>query len=143
MGEAVKWLMKKIVPNLGAGAAAGAAASAAVKATAGLPPHQRAVVVGATSFVTAGATKVGLEIGTSISKNLDITESIKNSKHADPNIDRIPSPDIEINSPLENEITSPLQDLFIYNFTLDLLILFLVLILLFIIFNRYIYIHLI
>jgi len=44
-----------------------------------------------------------------------------------------------INIPFENEITSPLQDLLVYNFILDILILILILILIIVIFNRYIY----
>ena len=53
-----------------------------------------------------------------ITKNMDIENSIKNSPHAVPNPDRIPSPDMNfINSPLErNELTSPLHYYFTHLF---------------------------
>jgi len=134
--EASKMTVEKIAPNLGIGAAAGSATAAAVKHTAGMGPVQRLAVVGTTAFVTAAGTKIGLDIGGAVSKNLNIEESIKNSPHADPQIDRIPSPDIFIHSPLEE--TSPLQDLLMYSLALDILILILLIGILIIIFNRYI-----
>jgi len=141
VGEASKMAADKIVPNIGAGAAAGTAAAAAVKVTSGLPPLQRAGAVAATALVTAASTKVGLNIGSAISKNTDLSAIIKNSPHANP--DRMatpPSPDpFIINSTLESsDITSPLQDLLIYSFILDISILILLISLLIIIFNRYI-----
>lgn len=141
VGEASKMAVDKVVPNIGAGAAAGTAAAAAVKATSGLPPLQRAGAVAATALVTAASTKVGLDIGNAISKNTDFSGVIKNSPHANPDIMATPpSPDsLIINSTLESsDITSPLQDLLIYSFTLDIFILLLLISLLIIIFNRYI-----
>ena len=102
----------KIVPNLGIGAAAGTAAAAAIKSTAGMPLGPRLITVGGNVLTTAATTKIGMEIGSAIVQHSDITEMIKNSPHADPQHDRIPSPDSSIiNSPLENDIFSPLQDL--------------------------------
>ena len=135
----VKIATEKVVGNIGVGAAAGTAAATAFKSTAGLPPAQRVIVTGAVAGVTAAGTKVGIGIGDTLIKHININEAIKNSQHADPHIDRIPSPDPNIiNSPLENDITSPLQDLLLYSFILDILILIVLISILVIIFNRYI-----
>lgn len=129
----------KIVPNLGIGAAAGTAAAAAIKSTAGMPLGPRLITVGGNVLTTAATTKIGMEIGSAIVQHSDITEMIKNSPHADPQHDRIPSPDSSIiNSPLENDIFSPLQDLLLWSFVLDIFILILLTGILLIIFNRYI-----
>lgn len=113
-----------------------------VKATSSLPPVQRAVVIGGTAGITAAATQIGLGVGSSVFKNSEDILSIANSKHSDPDINRIPSPDIDnifINSILEkDELRSPLEELLIYQFLLNLLILMLIIILLIIIFNRFI-----
>jgi LAGLIDADG endonuclease len=136
-----KTLIGTIAPNIGAGAAAGASASAMVKMTAGIPPLQRSAIVGGTAAVTAAGTLIGLEAGKAISKNINISEAIKNSRHGDPNIERVPSPDINIiNSPLEiNDDTIPLEVLLNSLYSLNILELFLFLILLFLIVNRYFY----
>lgn len=136
VGDASKMVLEKIAPNLGVGAAAGSAAAAAIKYTAGMGPLQRLAVIGSSAVVTAGGTKIGLDVGGAISKNMNIEEAIKNSPHADPQIDRIPSPDIFIHSPLEE--TSPLQDLLMYSLALDIFILLLLIGILIVIFNRYI-----
>src|ERR1700727_1990191 len=130
---------EKVVGNVGVGTAAGTAAGSAIKYSVGMPPFQRLLVVGGTASVTAAGTKLGLEVAETLSKNINIKESIKNSPHGDTQLDRIPSPDSDfINSPLENDITSPLQDLLYYSFILDILILILLIGILVIIFNRYI-----
>jgi hypothetical protein len=136
VADASKMALEKIAPNLGVGAAAGSAASAAIKYTAGMGPLQRLAVIGSSAVVTAGGTKIGLDVGGAISKNMNIEEAIKNSPHADPQVDRIPSPDIFIHSPLEE--TSPLQDLLMYSLALDIFILLLLIGILIVIFNRYI-----
>lgn len=135
--------LDKLVPNLGVGAATGAATAqfAMIKSTNGMPIVQRLIVLGSTAATTAVGTKIGFNLGTAISKNVDINTMIKNSAHANPQPDRIPSPDPNIiPSPLEtnNEMTSPLQDLLLYSFSLDIIILILFIIILIIIFNRYI-----
>jgi hypothetical protein len=143
LGDASKFAFEKLAPNLGVGAATGTAAGAVIKYTAGMPPLQRLALIGSTAAVTATGTKVGLEFGTAVSKNLNLEEAIKNSPHADPDVTRIPSPsslgdelDYFIRSPAD--ITSPLQDILIYSLALDIIILILFIIILLIIFNRYI-----
>jgi hypothetical protein len=59
-----------------------------------MPVLPRLLLTGATTAVSAGGAKVGLDVGGSISKNLDLTSAIKNSPHSNPQIDRIPSPDV-------------------------------------------------
>lgn len=144
VGESSKVVVEKIVPELGVSVAVDAATSAAVKTTVGMPLPQRMLTIGTIGAVSAIGTKIGLGVGNSITKNMDIKNIIKNSPHADLNPDRIPSPDMNfINSPLErNELTSPIQELLFYSFVLDVstLILFFIVILLllnkyFIIFN--------
>lgn len=144
VGESSKVVVEKIVPELGVSVAVDAATSADVKTTVGMPLPQRMLTIGTIGAVSAIGTKIGLGVGNSITKNMDIKNIIKNSPHADLNPDRIPSPDMNfINSPLErNELTSPIQELLFYSFVLDVstLILFFIVILLllnkyFIIFN--------
>ena len=144
VGESSKVVVEKIVPELGVSVAVDATSSAAVKTTVGMPLPQRMLTIGTIGAVSAIGTKIGLGVGNSITKNMDIKNIIKNSPHADLNPDRIPSPDMNfINSPLErNELTSPIQELLFYSFVLDVstLILFFIVILLllnkyFIIFN--------
>jgi hypothetical protein len=140
IGLASKMALEKIAPNLGVGAAAGSAAGATIKYSAGMAPLQRLAAIGTTAAVTAAGTKIGLEFGGLVSKNNYIETAIKNSPHADPDIDRIPSPSAEpsffIQSPAD--ITSPLQDLLMYSLALDILILILLISIIIIIFNRYI-----
>jgi hypothetical protein len=140
VAETSKFAANKFIPNLGAGAAAGAAATATIKSTGGLPLFPRAAAIGGSTLITATATKVGLELGATLTQKTELESLIKNSPHADPNPDRIPSPDPNIiNSILEsNDITSPLQDLLLYSFVLDIMILISIISLLIIIFNRYI-----
>ena len=139
LGTAAKTGYDKVMPDLGVGAAAGSAASVTIKATTGMAPVPRVALVTATTVATAIGTKVGIGIGTAINQNMDIASTVKDSPHADPNPERVPSPDTNIiNSPLESDITSPLQDLLLYSFILDLLILILLIVLLLIIFNKYI-----
>jgi|HubBroStandDraft_4_1064222.scaffolds.fasta_scaffold45200_3 hypothetical protein len=73
----------------------------------------------ATVATITGAAVVGLQtglkVGNALNKNMDLNKDlesvIKNSPHADPNPERIPSPDNSfIHSPLENELTSPLKN---------------------------------
>ena len=140
MADASKLALEKIAPNLGVGAAAGSAAGAAIKYSAGMAPLHRLAVIGTTAAATAAGTKIGLDLGGVVSKNINIEEAIKNSPHAEPKTDRIPSPSAEpdffIASPAD--ITSPLQELLMYSLALDILILILLIGILLIIFNRYI-----
>jgi hypothetical protein len=137
---------EKVAPNLRAGAfsAAGSATAAMIKATGSFPPFQRAGAIAGTAFITSATSKIGLGVGSSILKNSDILSSIEKSKHSDPDISRIPSPDMDnnlINSIIENgEIvkSSPLEELFYYQFVLNVFILILIISLLIIIFNRFV-----
>jgi LAGLIDADG endonuclease len=136
-----KTVLGTIAPNIGAGAAAGASASAMAKMTAGVPPLQRSAIIGGTAAVTAAGTVLGIETGKAISKNLNISEAIKKSRYGDPNIERVPSPDTNIiNSPLEiNDDTIPLEVLLNSIYSLNILELFLFVILLLLVVNRYFY----
>jgi Cytochrome C and Quinol oxidase polypeptide I len=137
----IKMFGENIAPNVGAGAAAGSAAAAMVKATAGLPPLQRAASIGGIAAITAAGTSVGLQAGKSITKNVGILDLIKNSKHSDTNIERVPSPDpFIINSPVETiDNSTPLEVLLQSILSLEILELLLILILLLVLFNKYIY----
>lgn len=142
LGEASKAALQQIIPHIGAGTAADAAVGAKIKSTSGLPPIQRAGAIGATAFITAATTQVGLDVGAALTKNGTIDNAIKSSVHSNPNVDRIPSPgpDAFVGSPLEDSIidTSPLEVLLTSMFTLNIFIIILVIIFLFIIFNRFI-----
>jgi hypothetical protein len=135
-GEFFKAAAEFISPNFGAGTAAGAAASAAIKSSSGLPPVQRAAIIGSSTLITAITSKVGLDIGAQVSKKMDILEAIKKSKFADS--DKLPNPeDTFINSPLEIGDSSPLENLLFDMFILNILLLILFIIFIIIIFNRY------
>jgi hypothetical protein len=141
LGEAVSKSIETIVPNSGAGAAAGAIGAGVFKATSSLPPLQRVTAVGVTTLVGAASAKVGIDIGTSLVKHG--ARTVKNSPYADPNMDRIPSPDGEffINSLLESGESPDSSLLFILirsEFLLNLFILILIISFLILIFNKYI-----
>ena len=94
----------------------------------GLPPVQRLAFVGGAAAVGALGTKVGLDAGAAVSRNIQITESIKKSAHANTNVDEIPSPTdsgSNVFSPWEDE-SVPLLDLIDNLFTLNVLELILI-----------------
>nr|YP_010691086.1 LAGLIDADG endonuclease [Phellinus igniarius]WBU93187.1 LAGLIDADG endonuclease [Phellinus igniarius] len=132
---------KKIAPYIGAGAASGKAAVAAFKATAGMPPLQRGAVIAGVSGVTTAGTILGLEAGKAIVENANFSDSIKNSKHGDPNVERIPSPDQDMIPCIieSGDAHIPLLTLLNALFTFNVLEIILLIILLVILFNKYIY----
>lgn len=134
--DVIKTGIKDVAPNLGAAAAGGSLGSAIIKATAGLPPVQRIGLGAGATFLGAGAAKLGLEGATSLSKNLELSSSIKNTKSDKTEPDQIPSPDdtnFSINSPLD-EADIPLLGLI--NSILNLNIIELIIII-FILFIKY------
>jgi hypothetical protein len=93
LANASKVTAEKFVPNIGAGAAAGAAATGMAKTLpASMPLGQKVVATAATAGLTAFTTKVGIDVASHLSKNINLNETIKNSKHANTNVDNIPSP---------------------------------------------------
>nr|YP_009710759.1 hypothetical protein [Amanita thiersii]QFZ98708.1 hypothetical protein [Amanita thiersii] len=134
-----KYAFDKVAPNLGIGTATGYGIASAIKNSSGMPPVYRAGAIGTAAVISAAGAKVGLEIGTEIIKNVGVSEMVKNSEHANPNTERIPSPDPNmINSPLENDLSSQLENLLSYSLILDIFILLLLILILILIFNRYI-----
>lgn len=129
-----------VLTNAGAGTAAGAVGTAVFQGTTSLPPVTRGAVVAGSVLVSAAAAKVGIDLGTAISQHTG--SAIKNSPHADTNIDRIPSPEQFPNhSVIENTEsidTSLLYTLVRSDFILTLLISVLILSFLVLIFNRYV-----
>ena len=125
-----------VLPGFGGGMVG----TAMVKYSQSMPPLQRLGMIAGTTVVAAAGTKIGTDIGKSITSNTDIMSSIKKSEHSNPDPDRVPSPDNDfINSPLEiTELYSPLEVLIISMFKLNVLIFVLIIILLWLIFNRYI-----
>jgi hypothetical protein len=139
--EVVGEATKAVVPQLGAFAAAGTVGAAVIKTTAGLPPIQRGVALAGSTFITSTSTKLGLEMANNIANNLSVATDIKKSKHSNPNIDNIPSPDNEFCAfnPLEiGDLKSPLENLITYSFIFNIFIIFLIVSLLILIFQRYI-----
>jgi hypothetical protein len=145
--ESSKIAVEKIAPNSAAGIAAGALGSSVFKATSGLPPVTRMGAVAGSMMVGAAATKLGVDIATTISNKNEAKKlkKVTETKHSDHDKDQIPSPDdLIITSPLEHgEIislndSSPLADMLIHIFSLNVLILILIIIFLFLIFNRFI-----
>jgi hypothetical protein len=140
VGTSIKVISNTVGSNLGIASAAGVAASAMIKSTTSLPPVQRTLLVGGISAVTAAGTTLGIKTGESLANNIYI-DSIKNSPHADPNINRVPSPDPFIaNSPLEsNDITTPLEELLGVIVSYQILELFVLILLFFLLFSKFIY----
>jgi hypothetical protein len=140
VGTSIKVISNTVGSNLGIASAAGVAASAMIKSTTSLPPVQRTLLVGGISAVTAAGTTLGIKTGESLANNISI-DSIKNSPHADPNINRVPSPDPFIaNSPLEsNDITTPLEELLGVIVSYQILELFVLILLFFLLFSKFIY----
>jgi hypothetical protein len=141
IGTAITKGLESWAPHAGAGTAAGAIGTGVFKATASLPPLQRLGTIGAATLVGGAAAKVGIDLGTTITKHSE--SAIKNSPHADTNIDRIPSPDndFNINSMLEYGETGDFSPLFILirsELFIDILILILIISFLVLIFNKYI-----
>ena len=89
----VNTVVNTVIPNIGAGAAVGAVGAAVVKATANAPLGGKLLAIGASTGVTALATQTGLNIGVTMTKNLDLNDLVKNSPHVASASDRIPSPD--------------------------------------------------
>nr|WVH38138.1 LAGLIDADG endonuclease [Poriella subacida] len=124
--------------NLGAAAAGGTAASAVIKHTTGLPPLTRVAMASTTALAVSGGVSIGQQLGKSVTKNESILEAIKKHNYADPDIERIPSPDNSfINSVLEDEnIGIPLVDLLLNLISINLLEIILILLILLIYFNK-------
>jgi hypothetical protein len=145
--ESSKIAVEKIAPNSAAGIAAGALGSTVFKATSGLPPVTRMGAVAGSMMVGAAATKLGVDIATTMSNKNEVKKLkiVTETKHSDHDKDQIPSPDdFFITSPLEHgdrislNDSSPLADMLIHIFSLNVLILILIIIFLFLIFNRFI-----
>lgn len=130
--------LTNVAPDLGVGAAVGAATSAMVKSTTAMAPAPRLALIGATSAITAAGAKTGLSAAKAASKNIDLSESIKNSKYGSASKDSLPSPDDSfINSPLDSEI--PLLDILDSLYTFNKLELILLILFIYLYLNKYIY----
>ena len=134
----VNTVVNTVIPNIGAGAAAGAVWAAVVKATANAPLGGKLLAIGASTGVSALATQTGLNIGVTMTKNLDLNDLVKNSPHVVS--DRIPSPDpFFVPFVLESsDIESPLEVLLSSQLTLNILIWVLLFSFLYLLFSTYV-----
>jgi hypothetical protein len=116
VSENISKTIDKIVPNVGAAAAGGTIGASMVKASKGMPPVQRMVAIGGSTFVGSMSAKLGIKTAESITKNVSEKTEI------DQVLDKTPSPidNTFINSP--SEFTSPLEDLLLYQFCTTALI---------------------
>lgn len=121
--------------TLGISAAAASLGSSAMKYLQ-IPPVQRALLATLTAGTTAGTVTVGLSTGKVIAKRINRSEAFRNHPYSDPNPDRIPSPEPNINSPLEEESNS-LVELLLNVVTLDVLELIVLMTLILVFFNKY------
>ena len=130
-------------PHIGAGAAAGAIGSKALQLTSGLPPLQRAAAIGGTVFISAAATTAGIKAGNAmISNNNKLNDLVKNSEYGNAykNNESLPSPDDNmIPSIFEANNNIPLFDILESLCIFNVLELLLILLLILIFFNKYIY----
>jgi len=123
--SSINTIVTTVIPNIGAGAAAGAVGSAMVKATANTPLGSRILAIGCATGVTALSVQSGLNIGSGITRNLDLSEIVKNSPHVTSGKDTLPSPTDTyfISSVLENsDVITPLEELLSTQLTLFVLI---------------------
>nr|UEK25977.1 apocytochrome b [Mutinus fleischeri] len=134
--EVLKAVLSEGITSLGASGAAGVAAGATIKSTVGMPPVQRAIALGGSTFITAASTTLGIKLGKSVISNLDINKNIPENNN--PDIDSIPSPtDGFISSPLELGDISPLEEILINIFKLNILLSILFFMFVFLIFYKY------
>jgi hypothetical protein len=148
--EGAKIGIKTALPNTASVTAGGAVGATALKVSSGLPLPSRLAFVGLSTAVAAAGAKLGLSAADGLTNNADkikeiVENNIKNSKHSNIDIGRIPSPDIDdsfIFSVLEkNDIiseSSPIEILLTSIFGFNVLILILNIIILINIFNRYV-----
>jgi len=123
----------KLVSNIGAATAAGSAASTILKTD--LPPLQQISLAGASAAIVGASTKIGISVGEAIVKN-NILNSGSDSKT--PIENETPSPYTSFVSSVldKSEIITPLEELLISQFLLNILILFLVIIFMVLLFNK-------
>ena len=131
-------LLSKSFESLGAAGAGGSAAAAMAKASVGVPSLQRVVLIGSSGFITSAGVLFGIRGANAVADRVEL-EKIRSlylsSKHSNPDINRIPSPDITmINSPLE--MPTPLGNLVDVIFSYNMLELIIIILLIYIIFNR-------
>ena len=139
--ETAGLLLGQAIDGFGAAGAGGTAASAMVKGTVGLPGFTRLALIGGAGFITSSGVLFGLKTARALTGKVDLLELVKKeaikSPHGNTDIARIPSPGpgSNINSPLElGDQSTPLSDLLDvllgYN-TLELIIIFAILYILF------------
>lgn len=126
----------KVVPNLGAAAAGGAVGAAALKASQGSAPMVRGGAALAGSVIGSIGAKTGILVVDSLVRDQKILDELNNGIVAS---EKIPSHTaVTVDSPFINsprELTSPLEDILYYQFTLNVLILILIISFLIIILN--------
>ena len=125
--------IEKAVANMGAATAAGTAATAVLKSS--LPAVPKLALAGASAAVVGASTKIGIAIGEAVLKGKEnhTTDALNKM---DP--DKIPSPtDYFVPSLLDTpELVSPLEELIRYQFILNFLIFFSIVILIALLFNK-------
>jgi hypothetical protein len=131
----LKTFMQGILPQIGAAAAGGSIGGTALKiaSTAKYPWGTRLIVTGASAGVGAATVKVGITVGDSILAHVNFEEAIAQSRYGNPDVNRIPSPDMTIiSSPIEDgDLISPLEKLLQSQFEINVLLLILIFIILY------------
>ena len=128
-----------VVICVGSAAAGASVGSAIFKSTQSVPPAQRLAFVAGGVATSIASSKVGLASGQNLTKNIDISKAIEGSKHANPKIDHIPSPDepnFTINSPLEEYTEIPLIGIIQSILSLNVLELFLIIMIIIVLSNN-------
>jgi DNA-directed RNA polymerase len=140
IGKGVKSAIEEVIPNIGSAAAGGTVGGVALKMSQGLPAGQRLLFVAGSSAAGAGGTYAGISGAKAIGKRLEIDTLIKDSKHSDTNVEKIPSPtdDLFLESPLENwELDgNPLEVIISSILSLNVSVLLLLIMLLYLIISR-------
>ena len=132
--KGIEQAAEKIVANVGAATAAGTAAATILKSN--LPLVPKLAIAGASAAVVGASTKIGIGIGEAVLTRSKENPTTNVLTKIDP--DRIPSPtEFYVPSIIEtSELISPLEELIRYQFILNFLILFSIVILIALLFNK-------
>jgi hypothetical protein len=136
-----KEFFAKALPQFAIASVATTTVATVFKATPNLPIVPRILATAAAAGTVTATTTYGLSVGKALAKNTNLSIKIEKSKHSNPDPDVIPSPDDDmIRCPLENgDFISPLEELLRAQLGLNVLSLFLIFIIIYIVLSMFLY----
>jgi hypothetical protein len=136
-----KEFLDKAIPQFTLASVATGTAATVFKGTPNLPMVPRILATAAAAGAVTATTTYGAMVGKALAKNTNLSIQIENSKHSNPDPDVIPSPDDDmIKCPLENgDLISPLEELLTAQLGFNVLSLFLIFIIIYIVLSMSLY----